>query len=159
MKLTGNETIDELKKLIGRLCFYNGYCGVIRSIGVKQGANNILYRTLVFDGGQYLLNDGTEREVAIYCIGDHFVAPAGRYRVVDIRYKDNVGLIYDVLPCFGGYSHTCATESQLLYYSRAVSTNIEPTCSCSHPNKREVHLITSKYLYCPDCKQDLGDVK
>ncbi|HLD91735.1 MAG TPA: hypothetical protein VI911_12110 [Patescibacteria group bacterium] len=29
---------------------------------------------------------------------------------------------------------------------------------CSHPNKREVHLITSKYLYCPDCKQDLGDI-
>lgn len=29
---------------------------------------------------------------------------------------------------------------------------------CNHPNKEKRDLFTSKYWYCPDCKQDLGDV-
>lgn len=32
----------------------------------------------------------------------------------------------------------------------------KPGKTCNHPNKKVVHLIVSKYLYCPDCKEDLG---
>lgn len=37
--------------------------------------------------------------------------------------------------------------------------NVGMEKNCSHPNKKVVRLIQSSYLYCPDCKADLGDVK
>lgn len=45
---------------------------------------------------------------------------------------------------------TAKYEQQPLVYTK--------TC-CSHHNKRKVNLIYSSYMYCPDCKQDLGDAK
>lgn len=30
---------------------------------------------------------------------------------------------------------------------------------CNHSNKKVVKMVYSAYLYCPDCKEDLGDVE
>jgi len=35
----------------------------------------------------------------------------------------------------------------------------EDKARCCHPNKKLVQLIYSSYMYCPDCKTDLGDAK
>lgn len=45
-------------------------------------------------------------------------------------------------------------------YKSANTSNSEEQIECSHPNKKVVHISSANaFLYCPDCKKDLGDYK
>lgn len=50
-----------------------------------------------------------------------------------------------------------APDTQKYTVNLPQGVTVEQQRVCTHPNKRKTLMITSYFMYCPDCKQDLGN--
>ncbi|HLD91610.1 MAG TPA: hypothetical protein VI911_11485 [Patescibacteria group bacterium] len=164
MKLTGAETREELEKLIGRHCRAITFFDKITNI---EGPNLNGYYILDLENGQSLWISGVSIEVSACCVGDKFKTKHGFCDIIDIMHNGDC-FEYKIEPT--EIINTSVVDRWIMIVdeedmvgiiniSNALSQNTKCSQHCPHPNKKEVHLITSKYLYCPDCKADLGDIK
>lgn len=77
----------------------------------------------------------------------------GKRRVDNIYWQDMA--LYSPFPAF--IPDIIFNNANELTKRVGVTREEYKTLTCTHPNKRKTLMITTSFMYCPDCKEKVGE--